>query len=68
MYKISKQANEYVVSNKQGIIIAYFDSKAMAQDYVVAQTRADEQSKVMQAYNLQQLNKELFAEFVAEFA
>lgn len=67
MYKIIKQDNEYVVSNKHGVIIAYFDTKAEAQDYRQAQMRDDERSAVMFAYNRNQTKKELYAEFINEF-
>jgi len=67
MYKISKQNNEYVVSNKYGVIIAYFDAKAHAEDYKQAQMRADEQSAVMFDYSCKQTQKTLRAEFLTEF-
>jgi len=64
-YKISKeQDGVFAVScAKTGIILAEFDSKYDAQDYLAAQIRADEQSRVMSRFNEQQEMQALVAEF-----
>ena len=68
-YKVTKEANDFVVVNTTGLIIAYFgDRKDLAIEYVAAQNRADEQSTVLAAYNEQQELLALSAEFRAEFA
>lgn len=67
-YHISKQSGEWiVVVRKTGLIIASFDHKHLADDYLAAQKRADEQSEVMSAYNKAALNRELMADFIDEF-
>jgi hypothetical protein len=68
MYKISKQNNEFVVANKQGTIIGYFDSRLEAEEYKQAQIRANEQSAIMFDYNCKQMQKALQVEFINEFA
>jgi hypothetical protein len=64
-YSISKEQNEWVVCvRKTGLIIAYFERKDQAQDYLTSQVRADEQSQVLSDFNHQQLLRELQAEMV----
>jgi hypothetical protein len=67
-YRISKQDGEWIVTNRAGLILAYFQHKLDAQDYALAQRRADEQSQVLGDYNHEQLLRELAAESAAEFA
>lgn len=62
-YRISKEANEWIVANKAGLILAYFDHKVDAEDYAAAQRRADEQSQVLGDFNRAALLRELAAEF-----
>lgn len=64
-YKISKERDGvFAVSRaKTGSIIAEFGSKYDAQDYLAAQVRADEQSRVMSRFNEQQNMQALMAEF-----
>ena len=50
-YSIKKQGNEFIVANSKGIIIAYFATRAMANEYAEAQSMDDERSKV-EAYGL----------------
>lgn len=51
-YRISKEENDWVVSiRKTGLIIAYLNTREDAADYLAAQERADEQSRVMREFN-----------------
>jgi hypothetical protein len=68
MYKISKQNDDYVVANKYGVIIAYFGNRADADAYKQDQIRADEQSQVMAAFNMRHVEREMRADFIAEFS
>ena len=62
-YKIVKEANEFVVVNKAGRIIAYFGArKDLADEYLASQRRADEQSQVLGDFNRAALLRELLAE------
>ena len=62
-YRISKEGNEWAVSNKKtGLILVTFDRKDQAEDYLVAQRRADEQSQVLGDLNRAALIRELLAE------
>jgi hypothetical protein len=62
-YRISKEGNEWAVSSKKtGLILAAFDRKDQAEDYLVAQRRADEQSQVLGDFNRAALIRELLAE------
>jgi hypothetical protein len=63
-YRISKEGSEWVVANKAGLILAYFDKKTDAEDYAAAQRRADEQSRVLGDFNRESLLRELAAEFL----
>ena len=65
-YKISKQDGDWIVANATGLIIAYFDHRDDAVEYRAAQQRDDERASVMGAYNDEQLDRELLAEFMAE--
>lgn len=68
-YRISKEDGEWVVADKKsGIIIAYFDRKNQAEEYLADQVRADEQSNVMSDYNHAAMIRELASEFAAEFS
>lgn len=72
-YKVSKEGLEHdrdcwVVSNRAGLILAYFEHKIDAEDYAVAQRRADEQSQVLRAFNDAEELRCLAAEFIAELA
>ena len=67
-YKISKQDGEWIVANATGIIIAYFEAREDALEYCAAQQRDDNRSNVLGAYNAEQLDRELLAEFIAELA
>ncbi len=67
-YRISKQDGEFIVANADGMIIGYFDTRAMAQDYRDAQQRDDERAAVESAFNTEQQAKALRAEYRAEFA
>ncbi len=60
-YRISKERDGFAVSNN-GSIIATFDRKDQAEDYMLAQRRADEQSKVLGDFNHAALIRELLAE------
>lgn len=62
-YKVSKEGNEWIVSNRAGLILAYFEHKIDAEDYAVAQRRADEQSQVLGDFNRAALLRELAADF-----
>lgn len=61
-YRVSKEGNEWIVSNRAGLILAYFEHKIDAEDYLAAQLRADEQSQVLGAFNRAALLRELAAE------
>jgi hypothetical protein len=65
-YKISKQDGDWIIANATGRIIAYFDQRDDAVEYRAAQQRDDERASVMGAYNDEQLDRELLAEFIAE--
>ena len=67
-YRISKEGSEWAVSNREGLILAYFPHKIDAQDYMTAQRRADEQSQVCGDFNRAALLRELAAELAAELA
>lgn len=67
-YRIVKENGEWVVTNGVGLIIAYFQHKIDAEEYVLAQRRADEQSQVLGDFNRAALLRELSAEFAVEFA
>lgn len=67
-YRISKEAGEWIVSDRAGQILAYFQHRHEAEDYLVAQRRADEQSQVLGDYNRDALLRELAAELAAELS
>lgn len=68
-YRVSKEANEWIVSDRAtGLILAYFDDKPQAQDYAAAQARADEQSRVLGDFNAAEELRCLMAELRAELA
>jgi hypothetical protein len=67
-YSITQQNGEFVVANNKGIIIAYCDTRAQAQDVMQAQQLDNERSQVESQFNQQQNLKALRAEFLAEFA
>lgn len=67
-YTIKKQDGEYIVANSKGIIIAYCNSRAMAEEIKQAQKLDEERSKIESAYNDQQEMLALRAQFMAEFA
>jgi len=67
-YSVKKQDGEFIVANSKGIIIAYFDTRAIANEYAEAQSMDDERSKVEAAFNSTQEGKALRAAFMAEFA
>jgi hypothetical protein len=68
-YKVSKEGSEWIVSDRAGLILAYFEHKLDAEEYRVAQMRADEQSQVLGDFNdaeelrclVAELRVELFA-------
>lgn len=62
-YSISKEKGEWIVwDKKSGLILAYFNHKIDAEEYALAQRRADEQSQVMGDFNRAALLRELAAE------
>lgn len=68
-YRISKEENDCVVSiRKTGLIIAYLNTREDAADYLAAQERADEQSKVMREFNDAEELRCLVAELSEELA
>ena len=66
-YVIRKQDGEFIVVNQKGVIIAYCETRAQAEDIRAAQQQDDERHAVMSAYNDEQESNALRAEFVAEF-
>lgn len=66
-YTISKHEGEYTVANAKGIIIAYCNTRAMAEDIKRAQLLDDDRHSVEDAYNEQQEARALRAAFIAEF-
>lgn len=65
-YTVKQQDGEYIVTNREGIIIAYCDTKAQAEDVKQAQAMDDERHAIESAYNDQQEARALRAEFLAE--
>lgn len=62
-YTVSKQLGEWIVADRAGLILAYFDHKSDAEDYVSAQRRADEQAQVLGDFNRGALLRELAADW-----
>lgn len=68
-YRISQELDGIAVSlASTGQIIATFGRRDQAEEYLVAQLRADEQSQVLAAYNEAEEIRCLAAEFAAELA
>ena len=66
-YSIKTQDGEFIVANRKGVIIAYCDTRAQAEDIRAAQQQDDERHAVMSAYNNEQELQALRSEFLAEF-
>lgn len=66
-YTVKKQGADYIVVNAKGLILAYCDTRAQAQDVAQAQARDDERHQVMSTYNDAQEARALRAAFLAEF-
>lgn len=66
-YSIKKQDGEFIVAKRNGVIIAYCDTRAQAEDIRTAQQRDDERHDVMDAYNKEQELLAMRNLFVAEF-
>lgn len=68
-YRISKERDGFAVSRaKTGEIFVTFDRRDQAEEYRVAQLRADEQASVLSAFNDEQELRCLAAEFLLELA
>ena len=68
-YSISKERDGFAVCvAKTGKILVTFERRDQAEDYRTAQVRADEQARVLRAFNEAQEVRCLAAEFLAEFA
>lgn len=66
-YQVSLERSEWIVSvRKTGVILAYFQHKHQAEEYIAEQGKADEQHAVMGAYNEEQEIRCLAAEFLQE--
>lgn len=67
-YKVTKEGSDFVVIDKKsGLIIAYFEKKFDADQYLTEQERDNERANVMSAYNTEQEGKALISEFLKEF-
>jgi len=67
-YSISKERDGFAVCiRKSGVILVTFPNRWDADEYIVHQLRADEQSRVMSAYNEAEEIRCLAAESAAEF-
>lgn len=66
-YTVKQEQGEYIVATTSGLIIAYCETHAQAEDVAKAQAMDDERHAIEAAYNDEQQARALRAAFLAEF-